>query len=135
MPRQFWGLLALPILCLLGGCGPNVGAVTVNGTVLGDGAPASGLTVQFSPVTGERPSTGFTDADGRFELRYSKDVVGVLPGRHHVTFSWYPEAEGQKPTPAQRAVLAQPGDDKGEPYAVEITGPTKDLVIAVETGK
>lgn len=128
-------LLALPLASLLAGCGPNVGAVTVSGNVLGDGQPASGLTVQFSPVTGDRPSTGFTDADGRFALRYSKDVVGVLPGKHHVTFSWYPDAEGQKPTPAQRAVLARYGDDKGKPYVVEITGPTKDLVIAVEASK
>lgn len=135
MLKTAWFLLALPLASLLAGCGPNVGAVTVNGTVLGDGQPASGLTVQFSPVTGDRPSTGFTDADGRFALRYSKDVVGVLPGKHNVTFSWYPEAEGQKPTPAQRAVLAKHSDEKGNPYAVEITGPTKDLVIAVETSK
>jgi hypothetical protein len=135
MPSCLLSLLALSILCLVAGCGPNVGAVTVNGTVLGDGEPAAGLTVQFSPVTGERSSTGFTDADGRFELRYSKDVVGALPGKHNVAFSWYPEAEGQKPTSAQRAVLEAYGDDKGKSYAVEITGPTKNVVIAVETGK
>ena len=63
----------------LTGCGPSVGTVRVTGTVLADGEPVPGLTVQFSPPEGSRPSVGFTDESGRFVLRYNKDIVGVLP--------------------------------------------------------
>lgn len=130
--QPFAGLVGI---LLLVGCGQNVGTVEVSGTVLADGTPAGGLTVQFSPASGERPSTGFTDASGRFALRYNKDIAGVLPGKHQVTFSWSAQTEGQEPTPAQQAVLAKHGAQGGKPYAVDITGPTPDLLIAVDTAK
>ncbi len=125
--------LALLVLLALAaaGCGPGVGTVPVRGTVLVDGEPVSGVTVQFSPVTGERPSTGFTDGSGQFVLRYNKDIAGVLPGRQNVTFSWYAEEPDQKPTPGQAALIATHGDQRGKPYEVEISGPTESLVIEV----
>ena len=117
------------------GCGPNVGTVPVRGTVLVDGEPVPGVTVQFSPVGGERPSTGFTDGSGRFILRYNKDIAGVLPGRQNVTFSWYADEPDQKPTLGQAALISAHGDQRGKPYEVEITGPTEDLVIEIDGKK
>jgi hypothetical protein len=124
-------LVVLLPLATAAGCGPSVGTVPVRGTVLVDGEPVSGVTVQFSPVTGERPSTGFTDDSGQFVLRYNKDIAGVLPGRQNVTFSWYAEEPDQKPTPGQAALIATHGDQRGKPYEVEISGPAESLVIEV----
>ena len=118
-------------LMIMSGCGPSAGTVPVRGTVLVDGEPVAGVTVQFSPVTGERPSTGFTDALGQFVLRYNKDIAGVLPGRQNVTFSWYADEPNQKSTPGQAALLAAHGNERGKPYEVEITGPTENLVIEI----
>jgi len=122
-------------ICLLGllaygGCGGSNGkTVPVTGGVLADGKPVAGLTVQFNPVAGGRGSTGFTDTAGHFELRYNKDIRGALPGRHHVTFSWSQDEPGQKMTEAQALVLELHSEESGNPYEVEITGPTRGLAL------
>lgn len=124
-------VVSLALLPLTTGCGPSVGVVQVSGTLLADGEPVPGLTVQFSPADGSRPSVGFTDETGRFVLRYNKDTYGVLPGPQQVTFSWSQDQPGQKPTPIQALVLARHDHARGTPLDLVIDGVEKDLVIAI----
>lgn len=78
--------LALASVLLLVGCGggsdlPELGEVT--GVVTLDGQPVSGAQVQFIPQSG-RPSSGETDASGKYELHYTADVAGAVLGSHTV---------------------------------------------------
>ena len=119
------------IAVLAVGCGQSIRTVPVEGMVVVDGDPVPGLTVQFAPASGERPSTGFTDQDGRFKLRYNKDILGVLPGEQQVTFSWSQDEPSQKPTALQTIVLAKHGEDSGTPYELDVVGQTRNLVIEI----
>lgn len=85
--RNFLGFIFLVSLVGCGEGGPDV--IPVSGTVrLGD-APLTGATVLFTPLAGGRPSAAVTDAEGRYELVYSQERAGALPGEHHVTISTY----------------------------------------------
>jgi hypothetical protein len=83
--------LVVSCLCLAAlfaaGCGkkgPDV--VPVTGRITKGGKPVSFLTVTFWPELG-RASMARTDADGRYELEFSKDIpMGAVPGRHTVFF-------------------------------------------------
>ncbi len=74
------------LLCLAGlaGCGgSDVSIGTVAGIVTLDGSPIRGATVIFSP-NGGRPSSGETDDEGHYNLRYKAGVMGALIGSHKV---------------------------------------------------
>ena len=80
------GVIAL--VCLIGCSGgpsdlPDLGKVT--GTVTVDGTPAGNVIVSFNPTAGGRPSSGTTDAQGRYELVYSTQYMGAIVGKHKVT--------------------------------------------------
>ena len=79
------------------GCGGSSDAPDlheVTGTVTMDGAPLPNASLQFLPKSGEgRPSWGMTDEEGNYELTYSRDAVGALPGEHIVKISTSQEAE------------------------------------------
>jgi hypothetical protein len=67
---------------------PKLGTVT--GRVTMDGQPVPEATVIFeSTKEGESPSLGKTDADGRYELYYSRGHKGATPGEHVVRISTY----------------------------------------------
>lgn len=53
---------------------------TVSGRVTLDDRPLRGATVGFYPEQG-RGSYGETDAEGRYELRYTNKKAGVPPGK------------------------------------------------------
>lgn len=83
------GLLVVAVSLLtlqLTGCGrvndqPELGQVT--GTVTLDGAPLKGIEVVFFPDSG-RPARGKTDAEGKYELRYIREVFGTKVGHNRV---------------------------------------------------
>ncbi len=77
------------LLCLiLGACGSDDGLARVKGTVTLGGEPLEGATVQFQRVGEEgSPSAGRTDAKGRYELMFTFDKRGALPGEHNVTIT------------------------------------------------
>ena len=78
MPR-FLQLFAVGILaCLLAGC--EAPYSTVKGQVMLDGKPLKGATVGFYPGKG-RGSHGVTDAEGRYELKYTMEKPGVPSGQ------------------------------------------------------
>jgi hypothetical protein len=79
--------LSLVVLCLIiSGCGTGDEMARVKGTVTLNGQPLDGATVEFRPVATEgAPSSGQTDADGHYELMYTFDTPGVIPGEHIVS--------------------------------------------------
>jgi hypothetical protein len=79
--------LVIPALlaAALGGCGkrgPKV--VPVTGTLTHKGQPVPNIEIHFMPVSGDRPSWGHTDSQGRFELEYEPRVKGAITGEHKV---------------------------------------------------
>lgn len=81
-------LLALSLVfSSLAGCGgqdsdtPETAPVT--GVVKLDGQPLPDATVVFEPEAG-RPSQADTDAEGKYSLRYTKDLYGAKIGKHTV---------------------------------------------------
>jgi hypothetical protein len=72
-------LLALcGLLLTLSGCqqdGPQV--VRVRGVATTQGQPLANVVLQFTPGEG-RPSNAFTDAEGKFDVDYSRSLRGLL---------------------------------------------------------
>ena len=95
-----FGLLLLVGAALSGGCmgqdGPELG--TVVGRVTIDGKPAQQVRVVFS-LGHSRPSAAVTDSDGRYELLYTVNRKGALPGAHTVQFFQIDEMEEGGATP------------------------------------
>lgn len=79
-------LLAAVLGCLGTGCGrsdrPPLGTVT--GVVTLDGVPLAGGLVVFTPRGPGRSSQSLTDASGRYELAYLRDIKGADVGPHTV---------------------------------------------------
>lgn len=91
-----WLAAALPLLAL--GCGEPASngppVETVTGTVMIDGRPLPDAYVTFHSLTGQRPATGKTGADGRYELIFTRDIKGAPLGQHMVSISTYDEIRG-----------------------------------------
>lgn len=97
------GVPSLLLLALLG-CGPSYDVNSVTGIVTMDGAPLPNARVTFTPPQG-RPSTGVTDASGRYELRYVRDTMGAEVGRHAVAITTEfvpPVSDVETPTPPEK---------------------------------
>ena len=79
--------LATVTLCLLvAGCGSEDDLAKVKGRVTLNGQPLEGATVEFQPTSsGAAPSSGMTDAKGRYELMYTFDTRGAVSGEHIVS--------------------------------------------------
>jgi hypothetical protein len=97
MRSGHWVLTA--VVLFAGGCGsgvdlPELG--TVSGVVTLDGKPLPGVTVKFVPANG-RTSSGFTDANGKYELVYNADNQGAEVGEHTVYVSGHGGESGGNP--------------------------------------
>lgn len=81
------GWLLLVLCCLaIPGCGSGGKLATVRGKVTLNGQPLQGALVEFQPTDPEgSPSSGLTDAEGRYELMYTFDKPGAAPGEHVVS--------------------------------------------------
>jgi hypothetical protein len=66
----------------------------VSGTVSLDGETLANATVRFTPTGPGRTSEGTTDADGRYELRYLRDIPGANIDQHTVRITTASEANG-----------------------------------------
>lgn len=73
----------------------------VSGTVTLDGKPLAGATVIFQPVEGGRSSQGRTDASGRYELVYLRDIEGAIVGQHEVSITTFSEESPEERVPAK----------------------------------
>ena len=78
-------LFLLSFVALVVGCGPS-DVRPVSGKVTLDGEPLEGVSVRFTPKTGEKKTTsrGTTHEDGTYELRYTSEIQGALVGEHLV---------------------------------------------------
>tara|TARA_R110002095_G_scaffold159024_5_gene137861 strand:+ start:3014 stop:3442 length:429 start_codon:yes stop_codon:yes gene_type:complete len=88
------GAVLISAVLSLGGCGgagEKVELGQVSGVITLDGTPLSAATVIFSPEKG-RPSRSKTGEDGRYDLQYTGDQKGALPGKHQVMITT--ETEG-----------------------------------------
>jgi len=76
------GLAALT----LAGCGQSPPKLAdVAGSVTLDGKPVSNVMLEFQPTGGTgSPSIGYTDRDGTYRLRFSRERWGAVPGVHLV---------------------------------------------------
>lgn len=83
---------------LAAGCGksdrPPLGVVT--GVVTLDGAPLTDALVLFTPDTAGRTSRGLTDATGRYELSFLRDIMGANIGHHAVRITTVTDDSGGK---------------------------------------
>ncbi|MBW3596598.1 MAG: carboxypeptidase-like regulatory domain-containing protein [Planctomycetes bacterium] len=116
--------------CFLGvslvGCGGgNLGQV--EGTVTLDDQPLPDATVIFQPEAGGSPSRGKTDASGYYQLSFSRDEMGAVPGTHTVRIS------------TGGVVGSEEEGEEGEPVVVPEKVPAKyndqsELTASVEKG-
>ena len=82
--KQLIALVACFGLLGLSGCGGGNSDISpVTGTIKIDGEPINYASVTFMPTQG-RASTGLTDADGQYTLKYVIGQEGALLGQHKV---------------------------------------------------
>ena len=86
-------LLGGLLLSCLGCWGGDANIGRVEGVVIVDGAPVERACVSFYPASGDRASQGLTDADGHYELSYTRSTDGAVIGEHKVTISTKVESE------------------------------------------
>ena len=65
------------------GAGDRLDIGEVTGLIIFDGKPLANASVAFSQQ-GFRPTVGTTDAQGRYELVYIRDIKGPAVGKHTV---------------------------------------------------
>ena len=88
--RRLGLLLSAFMVCSAIGCGGPDGPelAAVSGTVRLDGEPLPGADLLFIPENGST-SSGATDKNGYYYLRYSASRDGAMPGKHTVRISTY----------------------------------------------
>jgi hypothetical protein len=82
---RFVILVSVVFACL--GCGGDTGPelAEVTGKVTLDGQPLAKVSLQFTPESPSgSPSYGVTDSEGSYELLFSSDRSGAMPGKHRV---------------------------------------------------
>lgn len=134
---------ALPLVLVLAiGCDSGPRVVPVKGVVTRGGQPfKTRLLVTFHPESGGRSSSGQTDAEGRFELKFDRDTKGAAVGRHKVIVAFRPAnakeeaeiAEGRaRLHPDQEAITEKFGKVETTPLTVEITAARSDLELKID---
>jgi hypothetical protein len=98
------------------------------------GKPVNNVVLDFFPESGDRPSWGLTDAQGRFKLEYDRDNKGALVGKHKVFARPGPGGEqvpGMRPIPPKELAefFEKYSADKST-VVVEITASTRELTLA-----
>lgn len=120
------GLLVLVIAhaacATLVGCSGTDGLATASGRVTLDGEPLETAFITFTPTgTVGTPTYGKTDANGRFEMRFTDREAGAFIGENKVTIT--------------TADVVAPGEEP-IPERVPATYNRKsDLVVQVEAGE
>jgi len=127
-------------LLLLGvsGCGGN-GLVGATGRLTYKGQPVPSTRVIFQPEdVNSRRSTGVTNDDGRFTLRFSRTENGVKLGKHKVYLKYdisVEEETSQIPPKASRElrkIIDKYGDPEKSPLRYEVTHGGQVVEIQLE---
>ncbi len=85
--KQFFPLLAVSLLVMLVGCSKDAASANVSGRVTFNGQPLVKAVLLFSPVDGSRASTGVTNENGEYTLRFTPSNEGAVVGEHKVIIS------------------------------------------------
>lgn len=123
------------LVAAVSGCrekGPEL--AKVDGYVKLDGRPVANAMVEFQPREKGSPSVGYTDKSGYYQLRFSRDRWGAMPGEHTVRIDWDWEPGSDDPKPEFK--IAQKYNKKSELTAKVATGSNSfDFEIQPEPGK
>jgi hypothetical protein len=135
-------LQAAALLGLLGslaGCNQGPALVPVKGVATRDGKPLAFLSVIFFPADDTRPSSGRTDEEGRFELKFDSKTKGAVIGSNKVVVAFRPRSPQEEVDiaagkvilfhPDQDAILEKYGKRETTQMSVEVTSSTKDLEL------
>jgi hypothetical protein len=132
MRFKLYVLVAVVVPNLLAGCGSGESIpklVPVQGTVTINGQPGANLMVSFAPE-GQQDvglSTGKTDEQGNYELRYKGIHSGAPLGRYRVRIQHFDPAEV-----SEDELLPQRYNDETE-LSVEVTAEEKSYNFELET--
>ena len=108
----------MAVLLLLTGCGSHPATGRVSGVVTYEGEPLPHADIRFIPdPIGPRGAIAKTDQAGRYELMYSLDRAGIIPGNYRVVIS----TRGGPPT---ETPSAEPMGTSANPYETELPGMT-----------
>lgn len=135
--RPGMAVLACLAIVVSDGCSKTAGS-TVTGRLTIDGKPApAGIRIDFEPqVENASSSTGYTDDDGRYEMRFNVNRLGVMPGESVVRISILPEISitGEPLVPESLRAIRLP-DSVGRNTAIRKTvQPGANTIdIAIET--
>ena len=127
----FRAALLVAALIPLAGCSEGPDIVPVKGKMTRAGKPLANFAVTFQPTKG-RPSVGYTDEQGNFELTYTLDQKGAVRGKHKVYVQYTPmdveqgyESTGapkSKPPADLRDIHGKYGGPEITPLEVEVDG-------------
>jgi hypothetical protein len=129
-------VLLASLLAWIGGCNGN-GLVSAGGRLTYKGQPVPSTRVYFWPEDGSRRSSGLTDDDGKFQLKFAHET-GVKLGKHKVVVKYEVSAEeevGEIPPKASRElrkVIGKYSDPKTSPLRYEVTHSGQVFEIALE---
>ena len=136
MFRRDWIAMAFIGSFVTVGCGSSGPELAdVSGTVKFDGAPLPRARITFVPEAG-RPSYAVSDDDGFYELVYTDDKAGALPGQHTIRVSTHRRADPLSGTKAQAERIPTKYNTKSQlKKTVEAGANTIDLEISSNDGK
>jgi len=131
-----WPVLVLSLLLAVGGCSGS-GLVKVTGKVTYHGQPVPSTEVRFFPADGGRASSGLTDDNGKFTLRFSRQDPGCTLGPHTVTLKYHVSSEElthkipPKASSELKEIIAKYGMPQDSPlhYEVKKNGDFFDIQI------
>ncbi len=113
----------------------------VSGTVTRGGQPVPRVTVFFAPAGG-RPSWGVSNADGRYELEYTREQPGAVLGKHKVYVKFRGNAgpgatmalaeNPPQPHPQQAAIAAKFGDENAPALEFDVREAGQVIDIALD---
>lgn len=133
---RFWFPLLAGLMIMCAGCGgPHYKVCQIEGTLLYDGTPVPETDINFTPSNNDRGATGHTDAQGRFKVRYTRDVDGIPPGEYKVSLSVEPTYENdatkvRDELPDFKKLLERYSSET-TPLTLNITKPDKEMKLEV----
>lgn len=119
---------------MLSGCGPasdTPETYEFSGTATHNGKPLRDVMLLFQPTEG-RPSVAKVASDGKFTMKYTKDVMGVKVGSHTVYLEpLFDDPEALEPTPELKAVLEKYSRETS-PYKIEVIEDQVDFDLKLD---
>ena len=130
--RLLLGICAATLL----GCSQGADVVEVSGKLTRNGKPLPNYAVTFHPTKG-RTSVAVTDSNGNFDMVYTRDLKGVIRGKHKVYVLYAPQTTSynndMSGAPADmQAINEKYGSLQTTKYEIDVDGPKKNLEIKLD---